>query len=272
MRYHKSIEQLLARYCDEAQVRESLHRAAYHHYKRKLTCMQLPIIILSALSGSLQLFSRSFPGIEGEIVTGTAFLSIGVSIISAVLSYLKLGEFKSKHEVSQIAWQNFHNSLVHQLNLAPEFRENAVDFIREVETTYARLFEISPMLSRSFMIDVRKRVKANASEKFIIPSYLNGFHHASIYREEEEFTDNTTNGEETTNVLHEVLRANPKSISVGGPEVVANGQRQGSRGAEHGRLAYETDIDEKSQVVAPEQKEAPHGDRLHRDQSIRLPG
>ena len=201
MDYHRSIEKLLARYCDEAQVRESLHRSAYHHYKKKLTCMQLPIIILSATSGSVQLLSKSFADYESQIVTGTAFLSIGVSIISACLSYLKLGELKSRHEVSQIAWQNFHNSLVHQLNLAPEFREDPIDFIQEVRTTYQRLFEISPMLNREFMQDVRKRVKNNASDAFIIPSYLNGFHHTQIWRDDDSnFEDNSVNVREEVEI------------------------------------------------------------------------
>ena len=196
MNYHKSIEKLLARYCDEAQVRESLHRSAYHHYKRKLTCMQLPIICLSALSGSVQLLSNTFIGYEAHIVTGTAFLSIGVSIMSACLSYLKLGELKSKHEVSQVAWQNFHNSLVHQLNLAPPFREDPIDFIQDVKTTYNRLFEISPILNRDFMQNIRKRVTASATNKFIIPSYMNGFHHAVVWRgssDSSDFEDNSVN-------------------------------------------------------------------------------
>lgn len=149
---------------------------------------------MSALSGSVQLLSKSFVEYESSIVTGTAFLSIGVSIISACLSYLKLGELKSKHEVSQIAWQNFHNSLVHQLNLAPEFREDPVDFIQEVRTTYQRLFEISPMLNRQLMQNVRKRVNKHATDAFIIPSYLNGFSHARIWRDDDSnFEDNSVN-------------------------------------------------------------------------------
>ena len=250
--YHPSIEQLLARYCDEAQVRESLHRAAYHHYKRKLTCMQLPIIVLSALSGSVQLFSRSFPAVEGEIVMGTAFLSIGVSIISACLSYLKLGELKSRHEVSQVAWQNFHNSLMHQLNLAPEYRENPVEFIQEVRTTYDRLFEISPMLNRSFMNDVRRRVKANASNQFIIPSYLNGFHHARIYREE-DFEDNSINGSEIKGSVQEVLPPNTQSVPEWNPEVVPNDRRRCSRASEDGSVADGKSVVEASRKPAAEQ-------------------
>lgn len=226
MDYHQSIEQLLARYCDEAQVREALHRTAYHHYKRKLTCMQLPIIILSAVSGSVQLLSKSFVDYESQIVTGTAFLSISVSIISACLSYLKLGELKSKHEVSQVAWQNFNNSLVHQLNLAPEFREDPVEYIHSVRTTYDRLFEISPILNRGFMREIRKRVMKTATDAFIIPPYLNGFHHARIWRggggcddDNSTFQDNSVNEqerlrEEVEIQLQEVQTPNNQSVPV----------------------------------------------------------
>ena len=242
MSYHRSIEQLLARYCDEAQVRESLHRAAYHHYKRKLTCMQLPIIVLSALSGSVQLFSKSYPEYESEIITGTAFLSIGVSIISACLSYLKLGELKSRHEVSQIAWQNFYNSLVHQLNLAEEFRENPLEFLQEVRTTYDRLFEISPMLNRSFMIDVKKRVKKNATDRFIIPAYLNGFHHSHIWGDEDEdFVDNSVNDDirnEIEGALQDMQPRDIESVHVDDPEVVPiDRERRGD--SDHKQMDHE---------------------------------
>ena len=224
MSYHPSIEQLLARYCDEAQGRESLHRAAYHHYKRKLTCMQLPIIVLSALSGSVQLFAKTYPDHESAIVTGTAFLSIGVSIISACLSYLKLGELKSRHEVSQVAWQNFYNSLVHQLNLSEEFREDPVDFIQEVRTTYNRLFEISPMLNKSFMVDVKKRVRKSASDRFIIPAYMNGFHHSHIWgQEENDFVDNSINDDirrHSKIPLQIMFSGDSQSVPVHNPEVV----------------------------------------------------
>ena len=199
-KWHPSVEKLLQRYCDEAQVRESLHRRAFYWYKKKLTCLQLPIIILSACSASLQFLSKGFPEIESHIVTGTACLSVGVSILSSVLSYLKLGELKSKHETSQVAWQSFHNSLVHQLNLVSELREDPIEFIQEVKTSYSRLFEISPIIHRDFMTNIRKRVEKSATELFQIPCYMNGFHHAHVWREDEEaddckFEDNSVNND-----------------------------------------------------------------------------
>ena len=190
MKWHRSIEALLQVYCDEAQVREALHRKAYYWYKRSLTCFQLPIIILSALSGSLQFLSKSYPVHENSIVTGTASISILVSIVSAVMTYLKLGEFKTKNEIAQVAWQNFYNCVRHQLHLARNLRREPEEFLNEVKTTLDRLFEISPLCNRGFIREIRKRVEARATDKFMVPCYLNGFRHTSVW-EEDDYEDNT---------------------------------------------------------------------------------
>ena len=179
--WHESVELLLQKYCDESQVRESLHRRAYHRYKKSLTWFQLPIIIMSALSGSMQFLSKSYPEFEDTIVTCTAATSITVSIVSAVMTYLKLGELKTKHEISQVAWQNFYNTVKHELALAPNLRKDPVEFLNEIKSDYERLFEISPMCDRSLMKKVKKRVLANATEEFQIPCYLNGFRHTQVY-------------------------------------------------------------------------------------------
>ena len=98
MNWDASVERLLQKYCDEAQTREALHRASYYSYKKLTTCFNLPVIVLSCLSGSFQFLSKGYPEIEQHIVTGTASLSILTAIISAVGSYLKLGESTNKHE------------------------------------------------------------------------------------------------------------------------------------------------------------------------------
>jgi len=193
MIWDRSIERLLQRYCDESQIRENLHRRQYFFYHRLLTWFQLPIIILSAASGSVQFLSKSFPKYESSIVTGTATLSIVVSIISSVMTYLKLGENKSKNEIAEINWQNFYNSISHQLNLRRENREEPEKFLTDTKQQYDRLFELSPMPLRSFIAKVKKIVTAESSEDFQVPTYLNGFHHTEVWREpDDSFEDNNS--------------------------------------------------------------------------------
>jgi hypothetical protein len=195
MEWSDALETLLAKYCDESQVREALHRKAYYFYKKLLSWFQIPIIVGSALSGSLQFLSKSFPNIEDHMVTGTASLSIMVSLLSAVMSYLKIGESMTKNEISLVEWQNFHNTLQHQLSLRRHDRLEPEEFMKWVKSQYDRLFEISPVCNQKFITQTKKKIRKVASEQFQIPNYLNGFEHATIWREapddDEKFEDNS---------------------------------------------------------------------------------
>ena len=120
-----------------------------------------------------------------------------MTIISAVGSYLKLGETKSKHEAAEIAWQNFYNGIKHQLNLREDLREEAEPYIGEIKTNYDRLFEISPICNQKLMSKVKSSIKSKATEEFQIPNYMNGWEHTHVYHEEPavepsvEFLDNS---------------------------------------------------------------------------------
>ena len=191
MPWHRSVEVLLQKMCDEAQVRESLHRKGYYFYKGLNSWFQLPIIILSAASGSIQFLSKSFPDVEDTIVTCTGSVSILVSIISAVMTYLKLGENKNKHEISAGAWQAFYNTVSHQLNLAPELREDADKFLGDVKSQYDRLHEISPICNHSFIQQVKSKISSSTCDEFQVPFYMNGMRHTSVWDADDEYEDNS---------------------------------------------------------------------------------
>ena len=186
-----SIEKLLQKYCDEAKTREYLHRKAYYRYKTLNTCFQLPVIVLSALAGSATFLSKGYPAAEEIITNATAGISVLVSIVAAVGSYLKLGETKSKHEIAEISWQNFFNGMRHELNLKRELRSNADDYIQDIKTSYDRLFEISPICNQGLISSVKKQMHAKATPEFQLPNYMNGWEHTHVYRSDDEFEDNS---------------------------------------------------------------------------------
>ena len=190
--WDKSVERLLQKYSDESKIREALHRRSYYSYKRLTTCFNLPIIVLSALSGSLQFLSKGYPSIEQTIVTCTASVSILTAVLSAVASYLKIGESMSKHETSANSWLLFHNELKHQLALCRSKREDAAEFLTNVKTQYDRLFELSPICSNGMITTVKKKIAAHATEEFCVPTYMNGFKHSEVYESSnEEFEENS---------------------------------------------------------------------------------
>ena len=192
MEWDDSVETLLQKYCDEAQVREGLHRRSYYKYKKLTTCFSLPVICLSALSGSLQFLSKGYPQIEQYIVTGTASVSIFTSVISAVAAYLKLGESKAAHEQAANQWLLFQNEIKHTLGLHRNMRQDAVDFLQTTKTQYDRLFELSPICSNDMIRAIKKKIEAHATDEFQVPSYMNGYSHSTVWREEADDFENNS--------------------------------------------------------------------------------
>ena len=183
--WHESAEQLLSKYSDEASIREKLHRAAYYSQKKMFKMLKLPVIVLSALSGSIALLSKSYPGIEGGVITGTAGLSILVSIISAVDTFLSPGNQMSKHEIAKHSWVDLQNLIGHELGLKRSLRVPMEDFLQNIKVRRDRLFEISPVCSKILIEQTKARIKKHAEPAFQIPVYLNGFSGTKIYKEEE---------------------------------------------------------------------------------------
>ena len=191
MEWDRSIEQLLQKYCDEAKTRECLHRKAFYRFKKTHQIFQLPVIVLSAIAGSATFLSQGYESLSEYITNITGGISIFVSIISAVASYLKLGETKSKHEIAEISWQNFYNGLKHTLNLRRGLRPEPTEYLQEVKTSYDRLFEISPICNQSLIAKVKKKLIKNATPEFKIPNYMNGWEHTTVYESDEDYEDNS---------------------------------------------------------------------------------
>ena len=176
-----SCEELMSRYCDEASVREKLHRASFYKFSCRNKFFQLPIIICSALSGSIQLLSKQFPDVEGAIITGTATLSIFTSILGSLHAYLKYGAQVSAHEAAEVSWQSFHNRIKHCLSLRRDLRPDQQEFTAEIHTAYERLFEISPILDQTIINQIKKSIENASDNEFRVPNYLNGLTHTEPF-------------------------------------------------------------------------------------------
>ena len=118
-------------------------------------------------------------------------MSILTAIISAVGSYLKLGESTNKHEQSANAWLLFNNEVKHQLSLRRDRRQDADEFLQECKTQYDRLFELSPICSSSHIRAIKKKIAANATDQFVVPTYLNGFRHSEVWNPDENYEENS---------------------------------------------------------------------------------
>ena len=185
-----SVEAILAELGDEAQINAYLHKMANVHFTNKNIKFQLPIIILSALSGTGNFVSNNFPDYQQIIILAIGGISIFTSIISSVAQFLKVSQLSENHRISYLAWEKFYSTIKFQVRQRRESRDNLRDFISIVIPEYQRLKEISADIPKHICEKVKKR-KKNLN-KMQVPYLINGFHPVIPYKEEidDESDDN----------------------------------------------------------------------------------
>jgi len=191
--WDESIENILSELGDEAQINAYLHKKAQIHYTQKNIKYQLPIIILSALSGTGNFVSSNFPNYSEYIILGVGGISIFTSIISSVAQFLQISQLSENHRMSYLSWEKFHSTIKFQLNKRRGSRDNIKDFLSLIFPEYQRLKEISADIPKHISENVKNNKKKLGTMQ--VPYMLNGFHPVLPYREdkEEENEANNTN-------------------------------------------------------------------------------
>lgn len=188
-----SIENILSELGDEAQINAYLHKKAQIHYTQKNIKYQLPIIILSALSGTGNFVSSNFPNYSQYIILGVGGISIFTSIISSVAQFLQISQLSENHRMSYLSWEKFHSTIKFQLNKKRGSRDNIKDFLSLIFPEYQRLKEISADIPKHISENVKNNKKKLGTMQ--VPYMLNGFHPVLPFKEdkEEENEANNTN-------------------------------------------------------------------------------
>jgi hypothetical protein len=198
MDWHESHEKVLVELSEEAQINAYLHKKAYEHFSAKNIRYQLPIIILSVISGSANFISSSFADQQQYIVLGVGGLSILTSIISSVSQFLKLGEYAEGHRIAYNSWEKYFARLNIQLKLKRENRDDANEFTLTAQSEYLRLKEMSPDIPFDIATNVRRRNK-EALRHLHAPVVISGFRPVRPFVERIESVITVTNGATNTN-------------------------------------------------------------------------
>ena len=130
--WHSSIEQILQNLGNEAQIKAKLHRKAHRYYNRRNMKYQLPIIILSVISGSGNFVSAQFPDAQNYIILGIGIVSMITSIISSVSQYLKLAPLSESHKIAYLSWEKFFINIAIQLRMKQNDRIEVKDYLRVI--------------------------------------------------------------------------------------------------------------------------------------------
>jgi hypothetical protein len=210
--WDESIENILSEIGDESQINAFMHKKAQSYFTKQNIKYQLPIIILSAVSGTGNFISANFPDYSSTIILAVGGLSIFTSIISSVAQFLKVSQLSESHRMSYLSWEKFHSTIKFQLNKKRANRDNLKDFISLVVPEYQRLKEISADIPKHICEHV-KRNKKNLN-KMQVPYMLNGFHPVVPYKEDDADDDDDDNDNGLINIESLNLDTNNYSTNI----------------------------------------------------------
>ena len=193
-----AIEKILSEMGDEAQINAYLHKKAQEYFTIKNIKFQLPIIVLSALSGTGNFISANFPDYSEYIILGVGGVSIFTSIISSVAQFLQVSQLSENHRMSYLSWEKFHSTIKFQLNKRRIARDNIKDFVSLIIPEYQRLKEISADIPTHILESIKNNKKKLKDMQ--VPYMLNGFHPVKPYKEEEIIEEDDANNDGLINI------------------------------------------------------------------------
>jgi len=142
------IEELLSEWGEVALCFQYLHSFSQRKYKRKYFHYQIPIIVLSTLTGTANFAADSYvpEHLQQGFSAGVGSLNIAAGIMGTLLAFLKYAEIYEGHRIAALAWSKLSRNIEIELSLNDNRRKPCKDFLKVMRAEYDNLMESSPSI------------------------------------------------------------------------------------------------------------------------------
>ena len=174
-------EELLAVWADKALCYRWLHDLAEKKFTRLNNSIQIPVIILSTLTGATNVGIDSiFPlSMKQYANIGIGVVSIATGIITTVGNFLRYAQNMEGHRVASVHWSKFHRNISVEIALHPDQRQDPVEFLTVCRAELDRLVEQSPSMPDDIIARFEARFKDVQISK---PEICNSLETTKIYK------------------------------------------------------------------------------------------
>jgi len=158
------IEELLSEWGEISMCYAYLHNYSTRKYKKKYQHLQIPIIVLSTLTGVGNFAVDSYIPIDYQhgftaVVGG---FNIFCGILGTLGSFLKYAETFEGHRISALAWSKLGRAIEIELSLHDRKRKPCRDFLKVCRAEYDNLLESSPNID----LDIIKMFNTKFNDKY----------------------------------------------------------------------------------------------------------
>jgi hypothetical protein len=189
------LEEYFASTGEKAHCLSWCHKRAEQVYSTRRTWIDLPVIVISGVTGFLSAGSTSLFSNPTTSSVALGVASLFVSVLNTAGSYYGWAKRAEGHRISAIHYARLYRSVCVELALPREERTFPNEYLKYVKDQYDRLQEISPMLPPEVINEFQKKF---ANEKEISkPEEANGLEKITVFRGDEKLDVSDVNDSRT---------------------------------------------------------------------------
>jgi len=179
-------EELLADWSEISSCYNWLHSFSQRKYRAKYHALQIPIIVLSTLTGVSSFATEGYipDQFKQGFTAGIGSLNILAGILGTLLSFLRYSEIYESHRIASLGWAKLSRNIEIELSLHDQKRKACRDFLKIARAEYDNLLESSPIIDQD-IIDTFNKKFDGKYEKVARPLICNGLKEVRPYFEKE---------------------------------------------------------------------------------------
>lgn len=180
--WNTNLEKYFADTGEKANCLSWVHKRAEELYSHRRTFVDIPVILISSITGFLSASSTSL--FEGEAKMSSVLLGVSsllVSMLNTVGTYFGWAKRAEAHRLSAIQYARLYRFLAIELGLPREERMTPTDLLKYTKDAYDRLQEVSPLIPPELVREFKKKFGKNA--ELAKPEELNGLDKITIFND-----------------------------------------------------------------------------------------
>ncbi len=156
--WNDSEVQLLKKWGETAASYRLLHDRAYRYYETRAFRYNVPIIILSTVTGTASFSQTLFPPEYQPFVPMViGSLNIFTGILGTLSRFYRLDELTESHRVASISYGKYARNISTELSLPPSNRRyNGADMVEMCRSEMDRLIEQSPIIPMFILLEFKE--------------------------------------------------------------------------------------------------------------------
>jgi hypothetical protein len=185
VKWSKSIETMLATWCDQAKCFEWMHTQAFASYDRKSRIISISSNILTAVSGLSNVIAGGYSvdGIPLAYLFGS--LSIAVSIANMLQEKLAYGSSAIEHRQYASMWGSVRRRIEEEISIPPESRKECGTFLKFLRQDINKVSsDGSAKIPEAIRDECYK--KFSTIPGFELPDICGSMEHTKVYVKENE--------------------------------------------------------------------------------------